>query len=124
MHLIIGGVYQGKRQYMAEHFKLSDDSIFSCTGAVIDFEKDGIYGLDVFSLACTDLGIDPVEYFDANRDKWKNAVISSADISCGVVPINKTHRLWREVHGRLLMYLASNAESVTRMFCGLPQVIK
>jgi adenosyl cobinamide kinase/adenosyl cobinamide phosphate guanylyltransferase len=33
-------------------------------------------------------------------------------------------RAWREMNGRTLLYLAGIAESVERLFCGIPQKIK
>jgi len=33
-------------------------------------------------------------------------------------------RAWRDMTGRLCAYLSSEADSVTRMFCGLEQKLK
>ena len=33
-------------------------------------------------------------------------------------------RAWREMNGRALLYLAGIAESVERVFCGIPQRLK
>ena len=37
MHLIIGGAYQGKRQFAEERFGLKTEDIFSCAGEDPDF---------------------------------------------------------------------------------------
>ena len=46
------------------------------------------------------------------------------DIFCGVVPIDATMRLWRHTTGLVCQYLAQNADSVHRIFCGLEQRLK
>ena len=33
-------------------------------------------------------------------------------------------RAWRELHGQVLRFLAERAKGVTRIFCGLPEVLK
>ena len=46
------------------------------------------------------------------------------DISCGIVPLDDKERAWREASGRLLSFLAKRADTVTRIFCGLPLEVK
>ena len=46
------------------------------------------------------------------------------DISCGIVPLEPFERQWREASGRLLSALARQADTVTRIFCGLPLELK
>ena len=46
------------------------------------------------------------------------------DIFCGVVPLGADMRAWREMTGRMCSFLSSEAENVTRVFCGLEQVLK
>ncbi|MFR6393894.1 MAG: bifunctional adenosylcobinamide kinase/adenosylcobinamide-phosphate guanylyltransferase [Oscillospiraceae bacterium] len=46
------------------------------------------------------------------------------DVSCGVVPMDRVQRLWREEVGRTVCALARRADSVTRVFCGLPLRLK
>ena len=53
-----------------------------------------------------------------------DAVVLCTDVSCGVVPMDKTQRLWREEVGRAVCALARQADSVTRIFCGLPLRLK
>ena len=43
---------------------------------------------------------------------------------CGIVPMEKEERLWRENVGRLCCYLAERAERVYRVFCGIGTRIK
>lgn len=53
-----------------------------------------------------------------------DAVICCDEIGCGVHPLEQEDRAWREETGRALCILAESAETVTRVFCGIPQRIK
>ena len=42
----------------------------------------------------------------------------------GIVPMDGGERAWRERHGTLMQELARRADHVTRVFCGLTEVLK
>ena len=60
----------------------------------------------------------------AHLADFEHTVIISDDISCGVVPVDKTERAWREANGRLLIKISDKSEHVTRVFCKIPVVLK
>ena len=122
MELIIGGAYQGKRTFAQEKFGFSEYEIFTCTDTDIDFSKPCIDKLEDFVLACVRTGIDPLEKLKGQDLSGK--VIICMDIFCGVVPIDATMRLWRHTTGLVCQYLAKNADSVYRIYCGLEQKLK
>ncbi len=124
MKLIIGGAYQGKRDFAKAAFHLTDANIFTCVGEEIDFSAPCIDKIEEFTLACVKAGKDPVELFRETESLWKNAVLICQDIFCGVVPIDATMRQWRQETGRLCQYLTKHADSVSRIFCGLEQKLK
>ena len=124
MDLIIGGAYQGKTEYARKHFDIKDEEIFTCAeDGRIDLSSRCIRSLQSYVLACVRAGIEPYEAFQKD-DSWKNAVILCEDIFCGVVPVDPVLRAWREATGRLLNALTPQAQTVTRMFCGIPQKLK
>ncbi len=125
MHLIIGGAYQGKRAYAKERFGVREEEIFTCTEERgIAFGAPCIDRLEEFTLWCVRQGRDAGEIFCAHRAEWADSVLICADIFCGVVPLGADLRAWREMTGRLCASLSAEAESVTRLFCGLPQRLK
>ena len=63
-------------------------------------------------------------YLDMILKKNPNAVITCDEIGCGIVPIDKTDRLWREMSGDACQYLAARAARVYRVVCGIPMVLK
>ena len=69
-------------------------------------------------------GEEPKTVLLQQRDDWKDSVLICDDISCGVVPLDAETRAWREACGRMLSALSMEAETVTRIFCGLPQRLK
>ena len=125
MELIIGGAYQGKTDFAKERFGLSDDDICVCDkDGSIDFDKKCISHIERYSYWCAQHGIEPAEHFFEHAKNLEHSVVISDDISCGVVPVGKTERAWREANGRLLIKLAENSEHVTRVFCKIPVVLK
>lgn len=63
-------------------------------------------------------------YLDMILKKNPNAVITCDEIGCGIVPIDKTDRLWREMSGDACQYLAARAAKVCRVVCGIPMALK
>ena len=125
MVLIIGGAYQGKLEYAREKYALSEDDIAFCSEKQeLSFGACCIYGLQEYTLWCVRNGADAVDTFKAHREEWKDSILICEDIFCGVVPLGKELREWREMTGRLCAYLSSKATSVTRIFCGLEQKLK
>ena len=114
MKLIIGGAYQGKRAFAMEKLGIPETQIFTCEDTHIDFSKPCIDRLEA--------GIDPMEQL--KEQDLSDKVIICMDIFCGVVPIDATMRLWRHTTGLVCQYLAQNADSVSRIYCGLEQRLK
>lgn len=125
MELIIGGAYQGKTEYAKNAFELSDEDICVCErDGQIDFDKKCISNIERFSFWCVEHEIEPIDYFLEHAKAEIDYIVISDDISCGVVPIDKTERAWREANGRMLIRLSKESEHVTRIFCGLAQRLK
>lgn len=52
------------------------------------------------------------------------AVIVSDEVGCGVVPMGRENRFWREQVGRAQCLIAAQSEQVTRVICGIGVRIK
>lgn len=122
MDLIIGGAYQGKTDYAKEKFALTDGEIAVCETQTPDLTARCLCHLERFALACVKAGKEPAQVL-AGCD-LQGKVLICDDISCGVVPIDAETREWREAVGRMTAALAARADTVTRVFCGLPLVLK
>lgn len=125
MELIIGGAYQGKTEFSKEKFGFSDEDICICEkDGKIDFNKKCISHIERYSFWCVEHGVEPSEHFFEHAKNFEHGVVISDDISCGVVPIDKMERAWREANGRLLIKIAEKSEHVTRVFCKIPTELK
>lgn len=130
MKMIFGGAYQGKLEYALKKYNISEYDVFYCSSEMpeIDLSKRIIYGLENFSKACETAGESSEEMLmdilRSNEDTSCDRIFISEDISCGIVPMDKTERSWRENHGRMMIKLANRCTSVERIFCGIPMKIK
>lgn len=57
-------------------------------------------------------------------NRYPHICIISDEVGNGIVPIEKSDRLYRECVGRLQCELAQKSEKVVRIFCGIGQRIK
>ena len=116
MELILGGAYQGKLTWAAAAYDLPPDSL--CDLAASDPAPGArcYYHLEALTRRCGDC--------TAFLPLFENAVVISREVGAGVVPLDAEERAWRERHGALLQLLAARAQHVTRIFCGLPEVLK
>lgn len=134
MILIFGGAFQGKLEYAVKNFDIA--SVCDC-GAVCedteersfeeclpDFSKAAVCSLEKFVLRCVDEGVEAVDYFRENRDKWQDSILILTDVSQGIVPMEARLREFREMNGRLMVYLAGEAQQVIRVFCGIGKKVK
>lgn len=123
MILIFGGAYQGKTGYAREQFNI--EKICDCSGgSAPDFGADAVTGIEGFVFECVKNGIEAREYFEEHSDEWKDRILVITDTSQGVVPVDEAVRAAREMNGRLMLYLAGQADEVHRVFCGIGKRIK
>lgn len=123
MILIIGGAYQGKIEY-TRSLEIND----ICDGALENIERVGehaaVNNYHLFVKRQLEAGLDPLEEAEKLFDKNPEIVIISTEIGGGIVPMEKSERLWRETVGRVCCFLAKKSERVVRVICGIPTIIK
>lgn len=126
MILIFGGAYQGKLDYALKTYGLTEKDVYHCDmeTMVINFDKKVIDGLERFILACIKEDVSGQECLEDNIEKLRDKIVICDDISQGVVPMDKTERVWREMTGRTMTYLGQEADEVIRVFCGIGTKIK
>ena len=124
MIVIIGGAYQGKLDYVLENYP--GKTVFQCSleNPKMDLSGEIINSLHLMVLAQIRAGLDTLAYLNEILPKLKGKIIICDDISCGVVPVERETRIWRETMGRALTLLSKNADEVVRVFCGIGSRIK
>lgn len=119
MKLIIGGEYQGKRDYVKQTFGIREEEIWDCTPDGPPEETAVCYDhYENYVLYCMRRGIGDC------RKVPEGKIILMTDVFCGVVPMDREQRAFREECGRVMTYLAGQADTVVRVFAGLPLRLK
>ena len=133
MIFVFGGAYQGKLDFAKERFNIEDERIFTTTESETDFvgahekEVENALILDKiedFCYACAKDGVEARDYLEAHSEELKDKILISRDVSQGLVPMDPTDRAYREMMGRMMIYLSNQSEQVYRVLAGLGQQIK
>ena len=126
MVLITGGAYQGKVDFAVDKFNVSRKDIYTCTRDKVELPEGAgiINNVEELVWACFANDRDPLKYLAARKSRWNKSVMIVNDISCGIVPMDKNERIFREAVGRTTMYLAQEAIAVVRVFAGIGKRLK
>lgn len=129
MRLLIGGAYQGKRQYAADTYGISFTDMVN--GAALDTGKiphqKCIYNFQLFIRKQFQDGADFLNIAEWTEQLWlanPNIIFIMDEVGSGIIPMEKGEREWRETVGRIGCLLAEHAESVERISCGCAVKIK
>ena len=124
MELIIGGSFQGKRDFALRKFP---DRVFADAGTA-DLETlskaEGILYFEKAVRRLMEAGEDPMRFTEELIADSPDAVIVSTEIGYGIVPLDAFEREYREAVGRACTRLASFSSCVTRVVCGMGMEIK
>ena len=111
MELVIGGAFQGKLAYALETYGLTESDV--CDLAVCDPAPGYRCYRHLESMSRREP--DTERYLPL----FENAVVLARQVNGGIVPMDGEER-----YGLLLQKFARNAAHVTRIFCGLSEVLK
>ncbi|MDO5100836.1 MAG: bifunctional adenosylcobinamide kinase/adenosylcobinamide-phosphate guanylyltransferase [Eubacteriales bacterium] len=118
MIVIIGGQYQGRHAFakslMTEEYCLVDDAHEQVIAALLTQ-----YGEELWELAEQELLRLIRERLDTLMKDLRQAVIILPECGSGVISIDRQETVKRRIIGCTGAYLASEAESCYRVFCGL-----
>ena len=124
MHVIFGGAFNGKRAYV-------EKKVQGRTVQWIDVTKES----PVLSPNIEIVVVYGVEYLKEDKlkpllvllEKWDEQgelIVIATEIGRGIVPMDASMRQLRDDVGRFYQQLFAKAESVTRIWYGIPQMIK
>jgi adenosylcobinamide kinase / adenosylcobinamide-phosphate guanylyltransferase len=131
MHVIIGGAYNGKRKYVLEQLGDSRYTIYEGeipTGTfskeehviISDFEKLVLANREHDELKNAEMIVQQLK----RLQQQTHVICICRDIGRGIVPIEREQRFIRDACGRVYQQLFKEAETVTRIWYGIPEVIK
>lgn len=107
MIFVFGPLWSGKRTIAKD--------LLHCGDA--ELSRHAVWDVQELVRARTDL--------DALADELARCeVVIATEVGGGIVPVDPEERAARERAGRLNCLLAERAETVIRVFCGIPMVLK
>ena len=107
MIFVTGPLFAGKRAYVCRALGLSREEL----------ARRAVWDVQDLAVRAPDLSVLAAEL--AERE-----IVIATEVGGGVVPVDPEERAFREAAGRLACLLAERAETVVRVCCGLPQVLK
>ena len=107
MIFITGPLFSGKKEDGRNAFRWTEEA----------FERNAVWDVQDLAAEAEDLE----ELADQLAEK---RVVIATEVGGGVVPVDPKERRSRESAGRLSCLLAERADSVIRVFCGLPKAVK
>ena len=125
MKFIIGGAYQGKLDYAIKKYRIRASEIADGEELDINVLSD-IKCVNNYHLTIKKLlenGEKPVEFTKRILAENPDIIIIMNEIGNGIIPIEKSERIWREQVGKTGCFLAANADTVERVSCGIAVII-
>lgn len=107
MIFIFGPLYSGKKETAMKLLRCGEEEL--ARRAVWDVQELAAKSGDLPLLA---------------EELGRYEVVIATEVGGGVVPVSPGERAAREAAGRLNCLLAQRAETVVRVFCGIPMVLK
>ena len=107
MIFITGPLFSGKKDYVRNALRWSEE----------DMRRHAVWDVQELAAEAEDL--------ERLADELsKKQVVIATEVGGGVVPMDPKERGSREAAGRLSCLLAERADTVIRVFCGLPRALK
>lgn len=107
MIFVFGPLYSGKREAVRELFHWDR----------AELERWAVWDVQDLAAKSGDLSL-------LAEELGRMDVVIATEVGGGVVPVDPEERAAREAAGRLNCLLARRAETVVRVFCGIPLVLK
>ncbi len=122
MIFVIGPLFSGKQDYIMQALGWSETDFLE--KAVRDVQNLAAEAAEAVETSHSPLD-DLQEKLRSLADRLsQKEVVIATETGCGVIPLDPQERRNREAAGRLSCLLAERAETVVRVCCGIPQVLK
>ena len=107
MVFVTGPVYSGKKTFVKEWMHWDEETL----------SRNAVWDVQELVSDCEDLE-------QLAEELAEKQVVNAVEVGSGVVPVSAQERRDREAAGRLACLLAKKANTVIRVFCGIPTVLK
>ena len=126
MIMITGGAFSGKKDYAKKRFGFSDEEILNgenCSPEAV-FSAKCIADYQLIIKRLLEENADVQAFTERLCKENPNAVVIINEIGAGIIPLEKSDRIWREETGRAGCLIARNSGEVIRLVCGITTIIK
>ncbi len=123
MKMITGGAYQGKTEFVKTHFGCEILDGGSCDFESV-FTAECVNSYHLLVKRLIEKGEDAIAFTERLCRENPDLIVIINEIGCGIVPLEKSDRIWREQTGRAGSLIAKNSDTVVRLICGIPTAIK
>lgn len=135
MHIILGGAYNGKRNYVEQLIsQMESKQLVRCEGVLPNIEEatsEKRFMISNFEKLVTpylhlpeeEVAKQIVDHILQLNDRSEVFCVCT-DMSRGVVPLEKEARQLRDTCGRVYQKLCQHAKTVERVWYGIPQQLK
>ena len=128
MIMITGGLSQGKLKVAAallqKELQTADCACGDQDGCEDMFGKQVIYGFHHYIRRMQRDGMDWEYYVERILHECRDSVVILDEVGCGIVPMGRDEREYRETVGLAGQRLAAGADHVYRVICGIGTRIK
>lgn len=135
MYVILGGAHNGKRAYVETRIaQLPEKKLIVCEGQLPKLEEvseNHRYIISDFEQIVLPYLHEPEEHVAQQIFGQIEQIAAHAEVFCictdtsrGVVPLEKNARQLRDTCGRLYQKLCNEAQTVIRVWYGIPQRLK
>ncbi|MTD30874.1 bifunctional adenosylcobinamide kinase/adenosylcobinamide-phosphate guanylyltransferase [Planomicrobium sp. YIM 101495] len=128
MHIVFGGAFNGKRQFVQDRLTGQVDWYeeilpeASNHTTVTTGLEEWIYGQ--LEQGASEAHIVKQVQGALDKQQVNIHIWILTDISRGIVPLDPLDRQWRDATGRIYQLLFKEAQSITRIWYGLPENLK
>ena len=126
MIMITGGAFSGKKAYAKERFGFSDEDILNggeCTLEAV-FTAKCVADYQFLVKRLLEENADVQAFTERLCKENPSVVVLINEIGAGIIPLEKSDRIWREETGRSGCLIARNSGEVIRLVCGITTIIK
>lgn len=126
MIMITGGAFSGKKDYAKKRFGFTDEEILNGGNCLLNavFSAKCIADYQLIVKRLLEENADVQTFTERLCKENPNAVVIINEIGAGIIPLEKSDRIWREETGRSGCLIARNSSEVIRLACGIPTTIK
>lgn len=126
MKLVIGGAFQGKKEYVKQHLNIKEEDMADGKDASCEalFHCKCIYHFHEWIKKGMRENGDFANLAEELLKRNPELIIITNELGYGVVPVDAFDRAYRETTGRICTEIAARCEQVIRISCGLGMVIK